>query len=317
MNHKGIINILLIVIIVALAGFGVYVVWNQQMQEPSVPPGPPVVGPVTVTGDITCLPKIGPGPHTEECAIGLRGTDGGHYGLKNLLRYDPDYKFSATGLRVKVSGVLSREEMPAPAGGKYDVVGIIDVTSIKEVTPTPAPSPTPPSEPSSTRYREDGTCPLGYVDYGVPLQCVTPEYMEYCKTNPCPICLAENTMIDTPSGAVQVQQLQRGAMVWTVNGLGERIPGIVLEMKRTLVPSTHQIVHLILGDGRELLVSPGHPTVDGRTISNLVSGDVYDGASVVSTQRVIYGEKATYDILPSGDTGFYWADGILIGSTLR
>jgi hypothetical protein len=29
-----------------------------------------------------------------------------------------------------------------------------------------------------------------------------------------------------------------------------------------------------------------------------------------------YDHPATYDLLPSGATGFYWADGILIGSTL-
>ena len=25
---------------------------------------------------------------------------------------------------------------------------------------------------------------------------------------------------------------------------------------------------------------------------------------------------ATYDVLPSGETGFYWANGVLLGSTL-
>jgi len=32
---------------------------------------------------------------------------------------------------------------------------------------------------------------------------------------------------------------------------------------------------------------------------------------------VRYQETATFDILPSSSTGFYWANGILLGSTLK
>jgi hypothetical protein len=77
------------------------------------------------------------------------------------------------------------------------------------------------------------------------------------------------------------------------------------------------MVHLVLDDGRELFVSPGHPTIDGRTVGELVSGEMYNGAFVISAEHVLYNEGATFDLLPSGDTGFYWADGILVGSTLR
>ncbi|HEY7520084.1 MAG TPA: Hint domain-containing protein [Methylomirabilota bacterium] len=77
------------------------------------------------------------------------------------------------------------------------------------------------------------------------------------------------------------------------------------------------MVRLVLEDGRELLASPGHPAVGGGTVGDLQPGDTYAGASVVSTDRVPYGDGATYDILPSGDTGRYWANGILVGSSLR
>ncbi len=39
-------------------------------------------------------------------------------------------------------------------------------------------------------------------------------------------------------------------------------------------------------------------------------------ARVVSAKRVAYEETHTYDILPDGGTALYWADEILIGSTL-
>jgi len=134
---------------------------------------------------------------------------------------------------------------------------------------------------------------------------------------PCPICLAVNTLIDTPLGAVPIQELQKGAPVWTTSKSGKRVPEIIISISKVLVPLNHQMVELVLDDGRKLLVSPGHPTVDGRTVGNLAPGDLYNGVSVVSTKGVPYDENATYDILPSGDTGFYWANGILVGSTLR
>ena len=93
----------------------------------------PTSGPIVVSGEMTCLPKVGQGAQTLECAMGLKGTDGRHYGLKNLFKLDPGYKFSVGGLRVEVSGTFSPEEMKGPDGNKYDVVGVIDVTSIKEI----------------------------------------------------------------------------------------------------------------------------------------------------------------------------------------
>ena len=133
----------------------------------------------------------------------------------------------------------------------------------------------------------------------------------------CPICLAQDTLIDTPSGPVSVQDLQVGMLVWTTDRDGQRVAGSVLKTAKVHVSTTHQMVHLVLDDGRDLLVSTGHPTTDGRTVGNLKPGDLYDAAYVVNTERVPYEEDATYDILPSGNTGFYWANGILVGSTLR
>ena len=132
----------------------------------------------------------------------------------------------------------------------------------------------------------------------------------------CPICLAGNTLIDTPSGSILVKDLQIGMPIWTTDKSGDRVSGIVAETSEVPVPPTHQMVQLVLKDGRQLLVSPGHPTVDGRSVGDLAEGDRYDGASVASVERVPYGESATYDILPSGETGFYWANGVLLGSTL-
>lgn len=132
----------------------------------------------------------------------------------------------------------------------------------------------------------------------------------------CPICLAQNTLIDTPSGKISVQDLQKGMNVWTLNRSGARVASPILETSRTSVPLDHRVIHLVLDDGRELFVSPGHPTADGRTIGSLVVGDVIDKGRVVSVEHIPYQKPFTYDLLPAGDTATYWADDILVGSTL-
>jgi hypothetical protein len=133
----------------------------------------------------------------------------------------------------------------------------------------------------------------------------------------CPICLSGDTSIDTPAGAVNVKSLKVGMIVWTVDGLGIRVASPIIQLSQVPVPPTHEMVHLILADGRELYASPGHPTTDGRTLSQLRVGDLLDGSKVTLAQLTLYNQPYTYDLLPSGPKGFYWANGILIASTLK
>ena len=134
---------------------------------------------------------------------------------------------------------------------------------------------------------------------------------------PCPICLARGTRIATPFGDVAVEMLQVGDSVWTTDGRGLRVAVPLRRVGTTPVPPTHEVVRLALDDGRVVFVSPGHPTADGRLVGDLVAGDVLDGGRVVSAERVRYDGGATFDVLPAGATGAYWANGVLLGSTLR
>jgi hypothetical protein len=72
-----------------------------------------------------------------------------------------------------------------------------------------------------------------------------------------------------------------------------------------------------ISDGRTLDVSPGHRLPDGRRLGDLRPGDRVDGATVVSTALQGYDGGAIFDLLPSGPTGTYWANGILLASTLE
>lgn len=103
--------------------------WEGSTPTP-VPPGPGRQEQVTVTGEIDCLPKKGSGAQTMECAIGLRGADGQYYALKYQDGCDREPRFCVVGVPFVVSGIFS---LGAPADSTYDIVGSIEVTSIKEV----------------------------------------------------------------------------------------------------------------------------------------------------------------------------------------
>ena len=89
----------------------------------------------------------------------------------------------------------------------------------------------------------------------------------------------------------------------------------ILRVGHTPAPAGHQVVRLRLEDGRTVEVSPGHPTAGGSPVGALRTGDRFDGSVVTSTERIPYAGE-TWDLLPAGPTHTYWADGILLGSTL-
>jgi len=133
---------------------------------------------------------------------------------------------------------------------------------------------------------------------------------------PCPICLAAATLIATPTGDIRVTDVKPGMLVWTVSSDGSRVAAAVIEIGSMEVPSGHLMVHVRLADGRELLASPGHRTSDGRPLGSLAAGDDMDGSKVTLWELVRYQGARTYDLLPAGATGQYWANGILLSSTL-
>ncbi len=129
-------------------------------------------------------------------------------------------------------------------------------------------------------------------------------------------CLSFTSKIATPRGEIAVTTLKVGDMVWTTDTAGNRIARPIVKVRNILV-TNHRVVHLVLADGRALDVSATHPTANGRTVGDLIIGDAYNGSVVKSAELKPYEGTATYDILPAGDTGFYFANGILMGSTLK
>ena len=131
----------------------------------------------------------------------------------------------------------------------------------------------------------------------------------------CPICLIEGTLIATPGGEIPVQDLRPGMPVWTFDAGGRTIRGVVLRVGSMAAPMGHEVVRVSLADGRTFVASPGHPTVDGRDVGALVVGSRYAGSAVVRTTIIPY-TGFTWDLLPSGPTGRYLANGVPLDSSL-
>jgi hypothetical protein len=132
----------------------------------------------------------------------------------------------------------------------------------------------------------------------------------------CPICLAAGTLIATPAGPVPVEEIREGTVVWTPDVRGNRVAAPVVRVSRTRVPPGHVVVRVLLAAGRSVAASPAHPTADDRHLGLLEAGDQLDGDVVVNVEHISYSGNYTFDLLPAGGTGSYWANGVLLGSTL-
>ena len=134
--------------------------------------------------------------------------------------------------------------------------------------------------------------------------------------NTRPICLSKGTMIDTPDGAVPVELLSKGGGLWTFDAAGKRITAVVLNTTMTQLEAFN-LIRVTLSDGRSVIASPGHPTQNGLALGSYRVGDTLDGAVIVGLDYVNYESGFTYDVLPSGGTGLYLANGILLKSTIK
>lgn len=134
--------------------------------------------------------------------------------------------------------------------------------------------------------------------------------------HPCR-CLPPDAGILTDHGEVEIAMLRIGDRVVSLTRDGHRT---VVEVKQVVsreVLTAHEIVSVHLEDGRTVRGSGPHPLADGRTLGNLVVGDTVDGSRVDRIARAPFAARATWDILPAGETGVYFVGGVPLGSTLK
>jgi hypothetical protein len=218
---------------------------------------------------------------------------------------------------------------PAPTGSVP-----APAVSTPPTSPTASTLPTASAPPSGSTPGQTTACAgsppsAGYVcaqtcgppvvrptDPPPPFAWMDPSHVRNGRQFPCPICLPDDARIATPAGDVRARDVRAGTLVFTADASGHRIVAPVLGVGSTEVPATHTVVRVTLADGRVVRASAGHPTADGTPLGRVHEGDLLDGARVASVQIVPYLGGRTYDLLPAGPTGAYWADGVLIGSTL-
>lgn len=129
-------------------------------------------------------------------------------------------------------------------------------------------------------------------------------------------CLPKETLIGTPSGEMPIASLVVGDWVWSVDRAGNQVAQPILYVNQVPVTAGHQVAHLELSDGRKLIVSPLHPNAENCPLGEMVPGEELDGAIITAVEIKAYSQDSTWDILPAGETGYYLANRILIGSTL-
>src|SRR6266571_2266653 len=67
---------------------------------------------------------------------------------------------------------------------------------------------------------------------------------------PCPICLPEGALIATPFGEVPAGEVREGMVVWSRDAAGLRVPARVVLVGATPVVADHDLVRILLSDGR-------------------------------------------------------------------
>ena len=196
-------------------------------------------------------------------------------------------------------------------------------------TPGPGPEPIEPPAPTSGACTSPAPGP-GFEcvrDCGPPVarqgdpppghSWLSAEQAQNRRQFGCPICLPAETRIATPSGERAVSLLRAGDPIWTTDPAGRRVRGRVLYAASTPTTGPHQVVRVTLADGRVVAASPGHPTLAGRALYELRAGDPLSGSVVSKVERARFVGARTFDVLPSGATGAYWADGVLLGSSFH
>ena len=104
-------------IVLLLVSFGFFVGWLDHSTSRSTASTGAAYADVTIKGESTCLPHKGDGPHTLECAQGVKTKSGAYYAIEGVVdRNNQDNS-------IEITGTLSQ----SPANSKYDVAGTIKV----------------------------------------------------------------------------------------------------------------------------------------------------------------------------------------------
>jgi hypothetical protein len=127
-------------------------------------------------------------------------------------------------------------------------------------------------------------------------------------------CASADTPIATPSGDRAISELRVGDLVYSVDD--DQIRAVPIIRVNRVPVEEHRVLRVSFAHGAKFEMSAEHPTADGRHLSRLRVGDSLENQVVTGLLSIPYRHTHTFDILPASSTGAYFADGVLIGSTL-
>jgi len=128
------------------------------------------------------------------------------------------------------------------------------------------------------------------------------------------VCASPDTPIATATGDRPIRDLRVGDLVYSVDHDATVLVPIRRANRTTVI--RHRVLRLEFADGSHFEMSGGHPTAEGRPLAEVRVGQQLGGHRVARISEIAYQHPFTYDILPDSDTGSYFADGVLVGSTL-
>jgi hypothetical protein len=122
-------KVIMIILAIALALGAAFYAFNAYIYaEKQGDPGDVVSYRGTLSGEVVCLPHVGDGPTTLECAYGLK-TDVGEYYALDLATMSQEHAPLETGERIEANGLITPVEMlSSDHWQKYDIEGIFSVT---------------------------------------------------------------------------------------------------------------------------------------------------------------------------------------------
>jgi len=101
----------------------------------------------TLSGTRVCLPHKGEGPHTKECALGMKTDVGEHYVLdfsrmsQVPLEIESGARFTASGVITPIENLSTDQWMTYDVAGVFSVTDSVVVDDIKEPVNEPMPVP--------------------------------------------------------------------------------------------------------------------------------------------------------------------------------
>lgn len=196
-----------------------------------------------------------------------------------------------------------------PCGGRTTPPAPVDPADANCTTPRP--------NAEATCVQDCGPPVVREGDPPPPWRWLSPAEVAAREQSGCPRCLPPEAQIATPTGAIAVSALTPGTLVWSTDADGRRVAVPVVRVGSLPTPPAHTLLVVSLADGRTVTASPEHPIADGRPLAALAPGDLLDGARIVAIEVRAHGDRHTFDLLPAGPTRAYWADGVLLTSTLR